>query len=676
MAEQLECDIIMRGGITSGVVYPGVLHRLSSRYRFRNIGGASAGAIAAGVAAAAQYGVNSGRNPQAFEVVRAISEEISGAAKAQGRHGTDFRTIFRPAAGLEPVMGLALEWLGLKGAQSPVIALLKARLARPVLAGAGIAFLAGVLLIAALGEVAGWANSAGGWPLLLLFAVLFGLLAAIPGAAVALLLKGVALRRRGFPTSFAANGFGICAGVNPEIQQSGTTEDFVAKGGFADWMHATIQRAAGLGMRDVPLLVHQLWGQEDAWSRDRDIDLVFTTTNLSQQLPHQFPFLERADSRLYFTREDMERVLPKPVVDYMVGLYDQTGPDVTGGRRDAYRESPVLEQGGRFFYRLPMPQHLPILLGIRMSMSFPVLISAMKFYEASSRRARAGEELHLVPCWFSDGGITSNFPVTSFDSPLPTRPTFCINLDDLHPRAAPDAPRVRMPARNSDDIRPRHKADIDGGGPFAFFTAIVDTARNGYENELVTMPGQRDRIVTVLLDPASEGGLNLDMPPETVVRMSGYGALAADKLIARYDPHTPATAPDTELDWANHRWIRLRGTLAGLEGLLRRVSGSWGRPQPDGSTYADVIATALDDAPSYPWISDTILRKAGEHSRQLRVMADAITAEAPQWPGETLFNGRRKYPADPASWSRDRGAPQPTMSFQLRPVGGRDPLKG
>ena len=41
------CDLIMKGGITSGVVYPSAVAGLAERYRLRNIGGASAGAIAA-----------------------------------------------------------------------------------------------------------------------------------------------------------------------------------------------------------------------------------------------------------------------------------------------------------------------------------------------------------------------------------------------------------------------------------------------------------------------------------------------------------------------------------------------------------------------------------------------------------------------------------------------------
>jgi len=51
-----QCDLIMEGGITSGVVYPAALVQLAQRYAFRSIGGNSAGATAAAVAAAAEYG--------------------------------------------------------------------------------------------------------------------------------------------------------------------------------------------------------------------------------------------------------------------------------------------------------------------------------------------------------------------------------------------------------------------------------------------------------------------------------------------------------------------------------------------------------------------------------------------------------------------------------------------
>lgn len=63
-----ECDLVMEGGITSGVVYPLALVELASQYRFRGVGGTSAGAIAAGLAAAAEYdSLRNGQDPDKRE---------------------------------------------------------------------------------------------------------------------------------------------------------------------------------------------------------------------------------------------------------------------------------------------------------------------------------------------------------------------------------------------------------------------------------------------------------------------------------------------------------------------------------------------------------------------------------------------------------------------------------
>src|SRR5687767_14961765 len=52
-------DIVMKGGITSGVIYPYAVCEIAKTYRFRNIGGTSAGAIGSVFAAAAEYGRHS-----------------------------------------------------------------------------------------------------------------------------------------------------------------------------------------------------------------------------------------------------------------------------------------------------------------------------------------------------------------------------------------------------------------------------------------------------------------------------------------------------------------------------------------------------------------------------------------------------------------------------------------
>jgi predicted acylesterase/phospholipase RssA len=68
----------MKGGVTSGVVYPRLVAELASRYRFRNIGGTSAGAIAAAACAAAEYGRSHGK-PGAFAELDKLPKTLGAA---------------------------------------------------------------------------------------------------------------------------------------------------------------------------------------------------------------------------------------------------------------------------------------------------------------------------------------------------------------------------------------------------------------------------------------------------------------------------------------------------------------------------------------------------------------------------------------------------------------------
>jgi hypothetical protein len=70
--ELLDCDIVMAGGVTSGIIYPGAVAMIARRYSFHCIGGTSVGAIAAAVTAAAEYGRRTGLNPNAFAQVAAL----------------------------------------------------------------------------------------------------------------------------------------------------------------------------------------------------------------------------------------------------------------------------------------------------------------------------------------------------------------------------------------------------------------------------------------------------------------------------------------------------------------------------------------------------------------------------------------------------------------------------
>ncbi len=93
------CDIVLKGGITSGVVYPLALVELAKRFRFSNIGGTSAGAIAAAAAAAAEYGRSV---PGAgFERLEKIPNEI----------GPKLLSLFQPAPQLQPIFAIFIALL-------------------------------------------------------------------------------------------------------------------------------------------------------------------------------------------------------------------------------------------------------------------------------------------------------------------------------------------------------------------------------------------------------------------------------------------------------------------------------------------------------------------------------------------------------------------------------------
>ena len=69
-----QCDVVMKGGITSGVIYPSALHTLGTTYRIRGIRGTSAGAIGAAVGAAAEFARASGGFARLLDLPDQLSE--------------------------------------------------------------------------------------------------------------------------------------------------------------------------------------------------------------------------------------------------------------------------------------------------------------------------------------------------------------------------------------------------------------------------------------------------------------------------------------------------------------------------------------------------------------------------------------------------------------------------
>src|SRR5262249_42452776 len=161
-------------------------------------------------------------------------------------------------------------------------------------------------------------------------------------------------------------------------------------------------------------------------------------------------------------------------------------------------------------------------------------------------------------------GICANLPVHFFDSPLPRWPTFAINLVDHDP--ARYFEEVYMPKRNNDGTHDLWRT-VGAPGAFAnvfsFLSAILETMQNWSDNSQLKLPGFRDRIAVVGLKDG-EGGLNLDMPQERIEALTNRGGLAGKLLCDRFQDRVPGC----DMNWANHRRIRLRPALTAIEEML------------------------------------------------------------------------------------------------------------
>jgi hypothetical protein len=235
-----------------------------------------------------------------------------------------------------------------------------------------------------------------------------------------------------------------------------------------------------------------------------------------------------------------------------------------------------------------------------MSLSFPLLLSAIPLYAID--RTRTKPEACRV--YFSDGGTCSNFPVHFFDAPLPSRPTFAVNLRDFHPDHKDR--RVWLPEllRNNQCIAtyiPALKVEPGLRSVFAFLSAIVTTMQNWRDQLQLAMPGFRDRIVHVS-HSQTEGGLNLNMDSRVITTMSASGAEAGRALANAFAPVDHPHGPNA---WDNHRRIRMRSLLAGLQDQVRLVSTALA--QTDAPTWSAVVEDR--DPPSYAF-ADQIERDA------------------------------------------------------------------
>ena len=572
----LECDVVMKGGITSGVVYPLALRRLGQQYRFRGIGGASAGAIGAAIGAAAELG----REQGGFDKLAEIPGQLGDGG---------LMALFQPQPRTRSVMRLLLA--ATKHGQGKVrkaVSLVAVALSSHVAASVLGAVPGAVLVAVGIGGT-GWAGA-----LLIVTGVLLAVLGAVAGSGY--------MVYRTITVDVPANLFGICRGLG---EGNGP--------GFTDWLSQRIDDVAGLTPTEGPLLFGDLWrGRTGALDEPApakpQLDLRMMTTCLSQGRPYQLPWEART---FFYDPTEWATLFPEPVIRALAAAPASDAARTAADAELAWEEA-VAAAHSPALRRLPDAEHLPVIVATRMSLSFPLLIAAVPLYtierrsDATQQAVKAFRDtppdhplptsgLDFVKLWFTDGGLCSNFPLHLFDAALPTRPTYAINLGRFPDGRAPDPDQTKNIeyATNNDALLPTNEHLPTRGlkAVTGFGGAAINTARNWQDGSLLDFPGYRDRIVRVLQTP-TEGGLNLDMDGPTIEGLSARGETAADALVQQFtQPRYPKANP-VATGWDNHRWVRFRALMAVLPDFLASYAA--------GRSALDIEPSS---PPSYPFRS-------------------------------------------------------------------------
>lgn len=681
------CDVVMKGGITSGIVYPWAVCDLATRYRLVNVGGTSAGAIAAAAAAAAEYGRH--RAGAGYPVLA----ELPGALGATEQGRSRLFTLFQPQRRTAPLHTLLVATLaGGGGGSRTGLALRGLRLAATVTGGRWrllLGALPGVVLLAAAGACGrAWVTTVVG--VLGALLVLVGLLAGTVWVLGRVLLRDV-----------PDNLYGMCSGMDGE--------GFGGAPALTPWLTDLLDRAAGLaegaaGHADGggvgPLTFGHLWAgpgaarlEGSARPASPAINLEVMTTCVTRSRPYRMPF---ESVGFYVDAGELRRLFPAAVVDWVLAH-----PAPVGGSPTDRRRRRVADELLAPLVPFPAAADVPVVVAARMSLSFPVLISAVPLHavdratntgpldrisavliavaaeqaggrvsgseeslepegseesvesgivrEAVRRLRAEGVSLRADRVWFSDGGITSNFPIHFFDSFAPTRPTFGVNLRPHHPAHPPvpgdEASSVYLPVGNGAG-RAQAPNLFDAAGPTlpGFGKAILDTMQNWNDLLQLPLPGFRDRIAHVSLSP-DEGGMNLAMPPARIAALARRGQLAGQVLRERFS----MPGDNGWTGWENHRWLRLRTNLSLVEvagGQVARALGPAGS-HPDGShSFKDLLDLPVGGAPSYNWENQAQRRRA---RTAVAALAGASPADVP----ETLRLGHK--------------APQPMPALRITP---------
>jgi len=543
------CDLVMKGGVTSGIVYPPAIQEISSKFHFVGIGGTSAGAIAAAVTAAAEYRRRTTHSVEGFEMLSQVSADMTNSGR--------LFSLFQPDDATQHYFNLAKPFL--------------------------------------TGTPSKWAK--------------YKLIAKLAWKTF------TKKRRNRFIAPLIHNNFGVCSGM--------AVDNIGSEPALTEWLSALIDNTSAsepgrhLTFRDLhdapaPKNYEHLFDHNS-----RSIDFRAVTTCVTFGRPFELPL---ESHQLAFDVKEWEKLFPSTVMHQLIRAANTI-------------DAPALKREGK----LPLPTlDLPLIVAARMSLSFPILFSAVPLWAVNTNKH--GNPLERL--MFSDGGITSNFPVHRFDSIYPRWPTLAINFKGTDDDGIP----LRKALLGGDEFvfmngdRESSLNDIWStifkgnnfqGSFLSFLFSIFRSAQNWHDNAFLRLPGFRDRVAEVWLK-SGEGGLNLNMHQDTVQRLTDLGKVAGVRLVDRY----AHLASNDKMSWNGHKWTRFRSGMEGLSEALERLGNSIGKGDFDSSDLAEYF-TDENSPPCYPFQSDADRDEARRLTEKIFELAKELEAS------EVFANGPR-----------------------------------
>jgi len=467
--------------------------------------------------------------------------------------GSNLLSLFQPTPALKPLFDIFLSALRSKTPIGGVAAIIFAAI-RGFWGAALLGALLGLFIVAIAGAFRDY------------FGIAFGLLIGFIGLTAAIGWQLVKLVKVDLVTA----DFGLC----PGIRQSPSSPE-----GFTDWLARLIDEAAGRAPADKPLTFGDLANRPDG---KPSIELAMMTTSLMEKRPytlpmehhghplpmedHGHPSPKEDHGRFIFEKSEWAKLFPERIINYLIA--------------ECRPYSEASEESAEY-YHFPSPSRLPLVVGARMSLSFPGLISAVPLWRHDFTLATEDEKNKLRRCLFSDGGLSSNFPIHFFDRMLPGRPTFAISLDEYDEKRNQHG-SVWLPKSAGSGVE---IPVIPFQGVIGFLMRLVDSAKDWQDNLQGTLPGYRERIAHVVLKP-EEGGLNLAMDQKTIERLASYGQEAGEIL-------------RDEFDLDQHRWRRFLVAMARMEETLDDIAKAYDGGQDGSEAFAKFLDRYANHKGSY-----------------------------------------------------------------------------